>query len=613
MRSVLFVSLIALTLTACSGASQPFTPSSPPKETITSSPLSSPVPSTSPAPDFSRLQVVGNKIVNEEGEIVVLRGLGVAEMIYLATGSYDVLWNEELFRTVHDWGATAVRIPVAPVRFFQDEERGLELLDQAIEWAGKYEMYVIINFNIFGFPPTGFLADSTSLGVVSNVDTIRFWQTVSSRYAGNDVVAFYEIINEAASHPWDGRTYSEDWLILKDFYELVIDLIRENDPETIILAGGLKWAADLSYVPQSPIQRSNVAYDLHLNPSTADDWDLAYSDVAERYPIILGEAFFGIDVTGEQSWMNESSYAGELPFRFALMDFIEEHGLSWFGVVFSTQWVPELVQNEFFEPTEVGQFFHDQLSSYNRKSTTGERIHTDPDVFAGAVGRWESIDPSDRSQRTLAISSVGNHRYNVRYIDESVPLCNGNRPSTTLASAEAQGEREAFYQKIDIGPLYLDCSNGWVGGLIFDSLVYDSELDTLTDIQGTIWSRSDIDETSSAEVEFAGAVGEWMSIESSDGSNQTLTIEQLTPGTFKVKYVDEKASICGLDTNGSPLYAAEGNSQGEPFGRTLNLSLDFVCIGDPDGTTARFSIRFSYDPSTDVITDSFSNQWSIAD
>lgn len=396
---------------------------------------------------------------------------------------------------------------------------------------------------------------------------------------------------------------------MKDFSELVIDLIRENDPETIVIVGGLRWSADLSYVQNAPIQRSNTAYALHLYPNTADNWDLAFGILANKHPVILPDSSFGIDIIGDQSWLNESNYKGDQPFRFALIDYAEERGLSWVATVFSAQWVPELVQNEFFKPTEVGQFFHDQLSSYNRKITTGELIHTDPDVFAGAAGRWESIDPADRSQRTLAISSIGNHRYNVRYIDESVPLCNGNRPGNTLTGAEANGDGEAFYQKIDIGPLFLDCSNGWVGGLLFDSLVYDLELDTLTDIQGTIWSRNDIDETSSAEVEFAGAVGEWMSIDGSDGSNQTLTIEQLTPGLFKVKYVDEKASICGRDTNSSPLYTAEGYGQGEPFGRTLHLNLDFVCIGDPEGTTATYSIELRYDPLADVLTDSFSNQW----
>lgn len=376
MKNIWILVCITFMISSCGGIGQPSSPNGTPEADLAPpispspnvtpeadlAPLISPSPTSHP-PDFSRLQVVGNRIVNEAGEIVILRGLGTQQIINLATTDYDLRWDEDLFRTIHEWGATVVRILVAPGRFFEDEVRGLEVLDQAIEWAGKYDMYVIINFNTLGFPPTGFFSSNSRIEITSDVDLIRFWQMVSARFAGNDQVAFYEILNEAASHPWDGRTYLEDWLILRDFSELVIDLIRKNDPDTIIMVSGLKWASDLSYVLNNPIRRSNIAYALHLFPSTADDWDLAFGDVAEKYPVIIGEISFGVDITGSQDWLNESNYTGDKPFRDAFIDYAEEKGLSWVAVVFSVLWAPELVQNEFFEPTEVGQFFHDQLSS----------------------------------------------------------------------------------------------------------------------------------------------------------------------------------------------------------------------------------------------------------
>ena len=405
--------IIAVMISACG------TTRNPPISTSTPEGELPPIVSPSPS-DLPRLQVVGNRIVNEDGQIVVLRGLGVAEMGYLASGTNDFPWNEDLFRTVHDWGATVIRVPIAPDRFFQDEERYFELLDQAINWAQKYGMYVIINFNGFGFPPTGFLMDSDSDENVSNVTTIRFWQAVSTRYAGNNTVAFYEIFNEPASHPWNGITYAEDWEFLKDFSELVIDLIRVNDPETIVIVAGLRWAADLSYVQDAPIQRSNVAYALHLYPNTSDDWDTTFGNLAEQYPIILSDTSFGIDISGDQSWLNESNYHGGQPYRTAFIEYTENKEISWVATVFSSQWVPQLVMNRQFNPTEVGRFFHDQLSSYNRITTTGGMIHANPNIFNDAVGWWESTDPDDGSQRTLVISSTGNHGYDVKYIDESV-------------------------------------------------------------------------------------------------------------------------------------------------------------------------------------------------
>jgi hypothetical protein len=113
--------------------------------------------------------------------------------------------------------------------------------------------------------------------------------------------------------------------------------------------------------------------------------------------------------------------------------------------------------------------------------------------------------------------------------------------------------------------------------------------------------------------EFQGAVGKWESVDSSDGSNQTLSVNQLSIEKYSINYFDEQASICGQDSNGNPIYAAEGEGQGVPSNLKLQVTLDFVCIGDPEENSATFSVEFTYDPASDVITDSFSNLWNRVD
>jgi len=443
--------------------------------------------------DLPRLQIVGNKIVNADGEVVILRGLGTQQIINLAITDFDVPWNEDLFRTIHEWGATVVRVLVTPVLFFENEERGLEVLDQAIEWAGKNDLYVIINFQAMGFPPTGYSSHpSSNVEVTTAAETIRFWQIVSARYAGNDQIAIYEIINEASSHPWNGSTYLEDWLTLKDFSELLIDLIRENDPDTIVLVSGLKWASDLSYVLDHPIQRSNVAYAMHLYPSTALNWDLAFGDMARVHPVLLSETSFGIDIEDESNWLNEKDYPGDQPFRIALMSYVEEHGLSWIAVSFSSSWYPQLLENTFFVPSEVGEFFRDQLLSYEWNVSSGELINDDPKVFTRAVGQWKSIDPIYGSTRSLRITPISDNRYGIRYENSAVSLCGVNTQGIPLTGASAEGEGKAFYQKLDVGPIYFDCNDGLsTGGLLYDTFLYTEDLDILTDLIGTVWSRTE--------------------------------------------------------------------------------------------------------------------------
>ncbi|MBW8011339.1 MAG: glycoside hydrolase family 5 protein [Chloroflexi bacterium] len=602
--------LASLLTSACKQAPQLPTSTLTAASTNTLRPEPTKTSSSNPSPpDLPRLQVVGNKIVNENGEIVVLRGIGTADIIGLSRWSTDIPWGEELFRTIHDWGATVVRLPVSPVFFFEDEQKGLEALDQAIEWAAKYEMYVIITFHAFGFPPTGFLINPSDLGMASDVDGIRFWQTVSERYAGNDVVAFYEIFNEANSHPWDGLTHLEDWIIWKDFSELVIDLIRVNDPETIIIVGGLKFSSDLTYILQAPIQRNNVAYAHHENPGIKD-WDKAFGGVVEQYPVLITDFTFGIDITGEQSWLNESNYQGEEPYRYAIMNYLEERGLSWIAVVFSSLWVPELVQNQLFEPSEVGQFYQEQLLSHGWEITIGEMIAGDKNIFNGAVGFWESLDPSDGSSRTLRISSVAGDQYSVNFVDDEVPLCGVNTYGAPLTGAEARGEGQAFYQKLDVGPLYLECSNnnGWVGGVHYDTFLYDPYSDSLVDLQGTIWTRSA--EQDANENEFGGAVGDWESTDN-DGSYQTLTIQQISDVLFSIELADSGASSCGTDDTGGPLYAARLEGSGNADLNFLFLQvLELTCMGDPEWSLDPLSLTLTYDLITDILSDSWGVVWT---
>ena len=594
---------LALILVACSSTGKPPQPTEIPEEITTTI-----EPTPIYRPDLPYLQVVGNKIVNENGEIVILRGLGPQPIINLAITDWDVPWNEDIFKEMHAWGATTVRLLVSPGRFFDNVESGLEILDQAIEWAGKYDMYVLLTYTSIGFPTTGFFSHpSTAVEVTTEAELIRFWQIVSERYAGNNQIAVYEIINEAVSHNWDGKTYLEDWLILKDFTELVIDLIRVNDPDTIILVSGLKWATDLSYVLDYPIQRSNVAYAMHLFPNTIN-WDTAFGHVAQKFPVILAETTFGVNVEGTYSWINEEGFPGDKPFREQLIEYIEENGLSWNAVPFSKVYEPPLLTDNTFTPNEVGAFFREHLLSHDWNVGTGEYISADLKVFSGAVGEWKSTDPTDGSQRTLTINPADGNTYAIRYKDAMVDLCTRNLEK---AGGLATGEGKAFFQKLDIGPVHFSCEDGLsTGGLIYESFLYDEELDTLTDIAGTVWSRSSSVVFDPNQSAFLGAVGSWMCLDGSDGSTQTLVVEHLEGNQYSIVYSDDRASICGTDENNNSLYTARAEVIGISPTNVVEVDLRFTCFGDTEWETDVFPTTFEYNSLTDKVSDSFYNTWN---
>ena len=359
----LFLMLLLL-VTACNSASKEEIPTdmSQSKSIITPTAKSITTMTPTPLPQPPKLHVEGTNFVDEEGNIVILRGVAIMDPIQLASGWNPDLgpWREDIFRVIHEWGATVVRVPILPPFFYDyGVEEGLKVLDQAILWAAKYDLYVIIDYHGLGFPPDDYSLFDWSAS--TEKEMIDFWNMVSKRYAGNSVVAFYELYNEPG-RDISGLPRLEDWLVWKGFAEEVIDEIRENDPETIIIVGGLRFGNDLHFALEAPIERTNIAYASHPYPGVSRwlPWDKAFGQVSSEFPVLLTEFGFDNDPLLED-FLWESSCSGPGRYRDELINYVEERGISWTVWVFSHTWPCRMLLDQEYTPSELGQFIQEQL------------------------------------------------------------------------------------------------------------------------------------------------------------------------------------------------------------------------------------------------------------
>lgn len=317
-----------------------------------------------PTPPLPELSVSGNQIITTEGNAVILRGIAIMDPIILASGENPDLgpWREDIFRELDNWGANIVRLPIHPPMFFSfGEEESLEVIDQAVLWAKKYDLYVIIDFHGIGFPPEEF--NLRDWAAASEEEMERFWTLISERYRGNSTVAFYELFNEPCTANFMSET-SETWTTWKNLSERVIDIIRDNDPETIILIGGLRGGNDLSFVLNEPISRPNIAYVSHPYPGTSRwiSWENAFGQVSEQYPVLITE--FGFDNEQDEAiFLKESSYLGEGIYRDELMTYLSDRDIGWTAWVYSHLWTPRMLLDEEYTPSEFGLFLIEALST----------------------------------------------------------------------------------------------------------------------------------------------------------------------------------------------------------------------------------------------------------
>jgi endoglucanase len=294
------------------------------------------------------LSVSGNKIVNSDGDTVLLRGLAISDPDKIERQGH---WNREHFDHVKATGAMVVRIPVHPVAWRErTPEKYLELLDQAVDWCTDLGMYVMIDWHSIG--NLGMELFQNPMYNTTRKETYEFWRAIARHFRGHNTVAFYEIFNEPTIYR--GQLGSMSWAEWREINENVINLIRAYDPEPIPLVAGLDWAYDLTNIRIDPIRAEGIAYVSHpyehkRQPPLEPKWEEAFGFAAARYPVVVTE--FGIGVRPGTT-IDRDHYG------YKIIGYLERKGISWVCWVYDPEWGPRMLQSwDTYELTEGGKFF----------------------------------------------------------------------------------------------------------------------------------------------------------------------------------------------------------------------------------------------------------------
>lgn len=320
-----------------------------------------------------RLQVVGNEIRDEKGSRLILKGVNILDPASMV--QYYKHWEPGYFRKIKEWGAKIIRIPVhyPAFKWFEEKEKGsyIRLLDQAVEWASREGIYSIIDFHSIGWPPTGEWQNTQwedpNWGQIYKFTTQElkdFWDKISKHFANDTRIAFFDLFNEPAKGlPNGSDTSLQAWLEWRDLAEQLIDIVRKNDPNRIVLVGGLQFSYDIRYAKDYPVRREQVVYSVHIYPWSLmqgdwhADWDTAFGNYSSSIPILVGEVGFDPNATDEGMKGTPEN------FGIPLIDqYLAPRNIGWLAWNFSPEWPPCLLSNWNYEPTVSGSFFKERLS-----------------------------------------------------------------------------------------------------------------------------------------------------------------------------------------------------------------------------------------------------------
>ena len=252
-----------------------------------------------------KLRVVDGKLCGADGKPAMLRGVSTHSLI----SSEDYL-NEALFRELsEEHGVNVVRLAmytygVGIVGYCAkgDRERHEKDIGKGVELAKLEDMYAIIDWHILSDgDPNAHLDDAKA-----------FFGKMVERYAGYENV-LYEICNEPNG---------VDWAAVRSYAEQVIPVIREKDPDAVVIVGNPDWSKDLESVAADPLDYENVLYTLHFY-SASHGQDLR--DRVERVsrsglPVFVTE--FGVT-------SSSGGFPRDLESADLWIDLLEREGISW--------------------------------------------------------------------------------------------------------------------------------------------------------------------------------------------------------------------------------------------------------------------------------------------
>lgn len=228
-------------------------PSSPPPS---SPPPSSPPPGQTPVAINGQLRVCGVNLCNQYNRPIQLRGMSTHGLQWFSNCYNDASINA----LANDWRADLFRISM----YVQEDgyetnppwftNRVNELVDEAQERG----MYALIDFHTL-----------TPGDPMYNLDRAKtFFAAVSARNANKNNV-IYEITNEPNGVSWQ---------TIKNYAEQVIPVIRNNDPDAIVIVGTRAWSSlgvsegsNANEVINNPVNASNIMYAFHFYAASHHD------------------------------------------------------------------------------------------------------------------------------------------------------------------------------------------------------------------------------------------------------------------------------------------------------------------------------------------------------
>lgn len=323
------------------------------------------------------------------GDPIQLRGMSTHGLQW-----FPEAVNDNAFKALaNDWGANVVRLAMyVGETGYATNPAVKDKLIQGIDLAIANDLYVIVDWHVHA---PGDPNDSTYAGAMN------FFKDISSRYP-NDPHILYEVANEPNSNAPGVTNDAAGWTAVKSYAEPIIDMLREDGNNNIVIVGSPNWSQRADLAADNPIDDDATMYTVHFYTGThtpaADSTDRGNVMSNARYALEHGVALFATEWGTSEASGNNGPFLDEAD---QWLEFLNANNVSW------TNWslTNKNETSAAFMPFELGKSEatsldpgSDQIWSVPELSVSGEYVRARIKGIA-----YEPIDRTPREDFSTTI------------------------------------------------------------------------------------------------------------------------------------------------------------------------------------------------------------------
>jgi len=214
-----------------------------------------------PVERHGHLKVSGNKLVDEHGVFVQLRGVSTQWLNWEQEYSTDRAGLEFMRDS---WGLEIIRIAngVEADNGYADERvraERLAMVKDIIDSAISLGIYVLVDWHTHE---------------IEHLELAKTFFTEIATAYGDQPHVLYEPFNEPIG-PFDSEAPGSEMAFweneLKPYHQEIVDHIRQIDPDNVIILGTPLWSQGVHRAAASPVSGTNLAYTVHFYSCTHDE------------------------------------------------------------------------------------------------------------------------------------------------------------------------------------------------------------------------------------------------------------------------------------------------------------------------------------------------------